>query len=91
MEYLSIILNLKLKYKYFLNYLNLFVLSHKWWKSHEQDFPKLAIMAKHYLCIPATSAASERNFSIAGLLLQERRSCLKVDNVDDLLFLHKNL
>lgn len=39
------------------------------------------------LCIPATSAASERNFSTAGWIYNVRRSQLDPDTLDDLLFL----
>jgi hypothetical protein len=34
-----------------------------WWKSHEHQFPVLAKLAKRYLCIPASSAASETVFN----------------------------
>lgn len=41
--------------------------------------------------IPATSASSERNFSTAGRVLEERRTSLKTENVDALLFLNSNI
>jgi hypothetical protein len=44
-----------------------------------------------YLCIPATSVASERIFSTAGDLVTAQRSCLSGDQVDRLIFLKKNL
>ena len=34
----------------------------KWWKSEDTTFPLLAKMAKKYLCVCATSVASERIF-----------------------------
>jgi len=39
------------------------------------------------LAIPATSAASERAFSSAGTVIEERKSCPKAENIDALLFL----
>lgn len=60
------------------------------WKHHENEIPKLAVFAKRVLCVPVTSASSERNFSAAGYLTQERRTRLKPSTVDNLLFLRKN-
>ena len=38
----------------------------KWWAAHESVFPRLSRMARQYLGCPATSASTERLFSIAG-------------------------
>ncbi|XP_041451678.1 uncharacterized protein LOC121405135 [Drosophila obscura] len=46
--------------------------------------------ARKYFCIPATSCESERMFSKAGQIISERRSRLKPEVVDQLLFLNKN-
>lgn len=37
-----------------------------WWKLQKDKLPILAALARAYLCIPATSAPSERLFSTAG-------------------------
>ena len=37
-----------------------------WWRAHRDQFPKLAKLAKQFLCIPATEVPSERAFSVAG-------------------------
>lgn len=58
----------------------------EWWKVREQSYPLLSKLAKMYLCIPATSVASECVFSTAA-----QRSCLSPDQVDCLIFLKKNL
>lgn len=62
-----------------------------WWGTQRKKYPALSFLAKKVLCIASTSAISERNFSAAGCVLQERRTCLKPENLDNLLFLHKNM
>ena len=63
----------------------------KWWKSKDTKFPLLAKMAKKYLCVCATSVASERIFSLAGYIGSNVRNCLKPSKVDQLTFLARNL
>lgn len=60
-----------------------------WWKAKELKYPILSKLAKGYLCVPATSVASERVFSSAGDLVSAQRSCLG-GHVDKLIFLKKN-
>ena len=62
-----------------------------WWRDNEKYFPLLAQMARKYLCVPATSVPSERAFSIAGHVVNEKRSCLLPENVNILVFLAANL
>ncbi|XP_061584717.1 E3 SUMO-protein ligase ZBED1-like [Cololabis saira] len=62
-----------------------------WWKEHKGEFPKLSVLARKYLCIPATSSPSERVFSTGGNIVTCLRSSLKPQNVDRLVFLAKNL
>uniref|UniRef100_A0A3P9CYL1 HAT C-terminal dimerisation domain-containing protein n=1 Tax=Maylandia zebra TaxID=106582 RepID=A0A3P9CYL1_9CICH len=63
----------------------------QWWNSNSSQFPALSNLARFVLCIPATSAPSERAFSLCGRILEERRSVLKPSSVSDILFLHGNL
>lgn len=49
--------------------------------SKEYDFPLICQMANDFLAIPATSAPSERVFSMAGNLLSKRRSRICSENV----------
>lgn len=51
-------------------------------------FPALGRVARMILGTPASSAASERVFSDANLLITDRRSCLAPESIDDILFLH---
>jgi hypothetical protein len=61
-----------------------------WWKMQTDTFPRLSILAKGILAIPATSAPSERVFSIAGLTIQAKRSRLASAKVNRIVFVHDN-
>lgn len=61
-----------------------------WWEKNETRYPRLAKVAKRYLCIPATSVPSERVFSACGLTVTKLRSRLTPEHVDMLIFLNKN-
>uniref|UniRef100_A0A1A8RC75 HAT C-terminal dimerisation domain-containing protein n=1 Tax=Nothobranchius rachovii TaxID=451742 RepID=A0A1A8RC75_9TELE len=63
----------------------------QWWKSNTSNFSRLSHLAKKYLSIPATSAPSERLFSVAGGVVTCSRACLKPEAVDRLIFLAKNV
>jgi hypothetical protein len=62
-----------------------------WWGKRERDFPIIARLAMRYLCIPATSAPSERMFSAAGLVLDRRRARMQGSRARAILFLHGNM
>ena len=59
-----------------------------WWQIHEKTLPVLSILARRLLCIPATSAPSERVFSVAGLTISKCRTSILPQNASDLIFLH---
>lgn len=63
----------------------------EWWKIHEGNFLRVSQLARKYLCIPATSAPSERVFSTGGNIVTCQRATLKPDKVDKLVFLATNL
>lgn len=56
-----------------------------WWFENRIEFPNLAKMFTRYLCTPATSAPSERNFSQSGLIISNRRSRLLPQNISNLI------
>ena len=62
-----------------------------WWKQASFRMPLLSQLARKYLCICATSVVSERMFSTGGNIVNKKRSALKPDMVNQLVFLAKNL
>jgi len=60
------------------------------WSKQTLRFPYLSKLARQVLAIPASSASSERSFSIAGRVIEERRSCLDGSTVDAILFLNNH-
>jgi len=61
------------------------------WRDNRTVLPKMFSLARRILCIPASSAASERVFSAAGRLLEKCRTNLAPDSVNSLLFLNSNM
>ena len=61
-----------------------------WWRVNGSRFPHLKILARKYVAIPATSTPSERVFSVAGTVVDKRRSVLTAEMIDALVFLNKN-
>ena len=49
----------------------------------------LSSLAQKFLCICATSVASERTFSTGGNIVTSKRNCLKPHVVDQLVFLNQ--
>ena len=62
----------------------------EWWRQHKQFFPGLAAVARHFRCLPATSAAVERFFSAAGITISHLRTRLAAETVEQLLYLKLN-
>lgn len=62
-----------------------------WWRDNESRFPLMSKLAKKYMCICATSTASERMFSTAANIVTPVRCCLKPEKVNMLVFLSRNL
>ena len=61
------------------------------WRDNRSILPKMFCLARRILCIPTSSAASERVFSAAGRLLEKHRTNLASDSVNSLLFLNSNM
>lgn len=58
-----------------------------WWKLNEKVYPILAQMAKDFLSIPASSVASERLFSSAGIVFNDLRRRLNPKQLKSILCL----
>lgn len=63
---------------------------YEWWKFKKDKYPSIALLARRYLCIPATSVSSERCFSTAGNIVTKKRASLLPENVNLLVFLYQN-
>ena len=62
-----------------------------WWKENESVYPRLAGLARKYLCIPANSVAPSRVFSSEGEIILEKRNRIEPECIDAMLFLNKNI
>ena len=61
-----------------------------WWKNFVGG-SKFWPVVKKYLSIPCTSTPSERAFSCAGFLYDEKRANLEEDSVEKLVFIRENI
>ena len=59
----------------------------KQWRLKSRDYPLLSLVARKWLAVPASSAASERMFSSAGLTVSKKRTLLGSERVSTLVFL----
>ena len=57
-----------------------------WWKQHQEEFPRLARMARQYLAVPASSASPERLFSSVGLVKSDLRGSLLDTTLIDVMW-----
>ena len=62
-----------------------------WWKLNEIQFPHLKIIAKKYLCVPATAVPSNRLFTKDGDEFARRRELFKPGQLNSMIFLNQNL
>jgi len=63
----------------------------KWWKANANRFKTLVVLARVFLCAPATQTKSERLNSTSGHIVEDRRSKLLTQHVTELTFLHESL
>ena len=58
------------------------------WRQYEKDLPRIAKLARKYLCLAASSALVERLFSVAGKVFRPDR-CRMSDKVFESLMMIK--
>ena len=61
-----------------------------WWNERQSLWPLLTIIAKHTLCVPASSATSERSFAKTGHIMRSRRRRPSDAHVQELSFISWN-
>lgn len=61
------------------------------WKEHELILPNLSKLSKKIFSIPASSAAVERSFSAAGLIMSQRRSNLTPSMLNDIMLVRSSV
>jgi hypothetical protein len=62
----------------------------QFWNKHKTSMPQLHQLALLYLSVLTTSVPSERTFSKAGLIMNNRQNKLKEKILDFLVFLNSN-
>jgi hypothetical protein len=58
-----------------------------WWKENVKYYPLLSPVARKWLAVSSSCPASERLFSAAGLIVTSKRTRLKSEKVESLVFL----
>ncbi|KAL3759277.1 hypothetical protein ACHAWU_002078 [Discostella pseudostelligera] len=61
-----------------------------WWEGRKIAYPNLYVLAQRFLSIPATSAPSERLWSLASRIVTIRRARLESTLIGDLMFIKEN-
>ena len=57
----------------------------EYWRSHKSEFPLLAMFFRAYSSFQPTSVASERVFTIDGLIMTKQRKCIDPERRESLL------
>jgi hypothetical protein len=63
---------------------------YEWWKIHSPQIPRLALLARMYLALPASSAPSERVFSRLNVTVHHKRTSLKSHKVEKMVIMSCN-
>jgi hypothetical protein len=60
------------------------------WENVKTEYPRLYVVSKILLAIPATNLSRGRIFNYAGLTLTDKRANIKPDKVNNMLFIRSN-
>ena len=63
----------------------------QWWRLNEVQFPHLKVLAKKFLCVPATALDSSRLFTKEGIEFAQKREKFRPTHLNNMLFLNQNL
>lgn len=61
-----------------------------YWENKKAIFPKLYLVFEYLASIPATSAASERSFSEANIIINEKRTSIEPAKVNKIIVLNSH-
>jgi hypothetical protein len=61
-----------------------------WWRDNAARYPLLAVLARRVLCVPASSAPSERVFSHLNIVVEKRRSSILAGRAGKIALMRAN-
>ena len=61
-----------------------------WWQENKTKYPHIAVLARKWLSVPATSTPSERVFSICGIVNTAKRSKMNGKSIENQVLIHNN-
>lgn len=62
----------------------------EWWRQHKEEFPYIAVLARKWLAVPASSTPSERAFSDCGIAQAGKRNRLGGTMLKDQIIVRRN-
>lgn len=63
----------------------------QWWKKNEIYYFRLSVFVKKYLVILVLFGLVERVFSLVSYLVNKKRVCFNLFNIDNIIFMNKNM
>ena len=61
-----------------------------WWQENKTKYPHIAVLARKWLSVPATSTPSKRVFSICGIVNTAKRSKMNGKSIENQVLIHNN-
>lgn len=58
-----------------------------WWRSHEEVYHVLSLIARDLLSVPASTVTSKAAFSVGGRVVSEKRASLSPSTIQALICL----